>query len=152
MYKRYLTVKAQKGNPLPQIINWYGKLDTRNVNRADYRKIPAPLMLEMRAGTDVVYPDMMLSPILMVSEEAMEVILLYDKQMPFFFLTLFDAAREENVPYYCPVPAEDSGGGREALYRIRKQEGSEIIICEELAESLLARGAVGMELHPVPAL
>ncbi len=31
--------------------------DVRNVNRKDYKKIPAPLMLEMKTGVDAVYPD-----------------------------------------------------------------------------------------------
>lgn len=146
MYRRYLTLTSQKGNPTPQVVNWYGKLDVRNVNRKDYKKIPAPLMLEMKTGVDAVYPDIMTSPVLMVSEEAMEVILLYDQQMPFFFLALFDTEKEESVSYYCPVLAEDADGGKEALYRIKRREGYEIRICEELAESLLERGAVGMEL------
>ncbi len=114
MYRRYLTLTSQKGNPTPQVVNWYGKLDVRNVNRKDYKRIPAPLMLEMRTGVDAVYPDIMTSPVLMVSEEAMEAILLYDQQMPFFFLALFDTEKEESVSYYCPVLAEDTDGGKEA--------------------------------------
>lgn len=149
MYRKYLTLTAQKGNPVPQIINWYGKLDVRNVNRNDYKKIPTPLMLEMRTGLDAVFPDVMTSPVLMVSEEAMEVILLYDRQMPFFFLALFDTLKEESVSYYCPVLAENESGGKEALYQIKRQKGNEIRICEELAESLLERGMVGMSLVPV---
>ena len=149
MYRNYLTLTAQKGNPVPQIVNWYGKLDVRNVNRKDYRKIPVPLMLEMRTGVDVVYPDIMTFPLLLVSEEAMEVILLYDKEMPFFFVALFDTLKEESASYYCPVLPEEAAGGTEALYWIRRREGDEIRICEELAESLMERGAVGMELNAV---
>lgn len=149
MYRNYLTLTAQKGNPVPQIVNWYGKLDVRNVNRKDYRKIPAPLMLEMRTGVEVVYPDIMTFPLLLVSEEAMEVILLYDKEMPFFFVALFDTLKEESASYYCPVLPEEAAGGTEDLYWIRRREGDEIRICEELAESLMERGAVGMELNAV---
>ena len=54
--------------------------------------------------------------------------------------------KEESVSYYCPVLSEDADGGKEALYRIKRREGYEIRICEELAESLFERGAVGMEL------
>ena len=147
MYRNYLTLTAQKGNPVPQIVNWYGKLDVRNVNIKDYRKIPAPLMLEMRTGVEVVYPDIMTFPLLLVSEEAMEVILLYNKKMPFFFVALFDTLKEESASYYCHVLPEEAVGGTEALYWIRRREGDELRICEELAESLLERGAVGMELN-----
>ena len=58
----------------------------------------------------------------------------------------FDMEKEESVSYYCPVLSEDADGGKEALYRIKRREGYEIRICEELAESLFERGAVGMEL------
>ena len=47
---------------------------------------------------------------------------------------MFDTEKEESVSYYCPVLAEDSDGGKEALYWIKRREGYEIRICEELAE------------------
>lgn len=146
MYKKYLILTAQKGNSLPQIVNWYGKLDVRKLNRQEYREIPGRLMLEMRTGRDVLYPDILIDPVLMVSEEAMEIIKLYDEQMPFIFLALFDTQKEESKSYYCPVLAEDNAGQQEAIYRVKQLNGYEIRICEELAESLLSRGAVGLEL------
>ncbi len=147
MDRRYLTLTSQKGNPIPQIRNWYGKLDVRNVNREDYKKIASPLMLEMRTGLDTICPDIMTSPVLMVSEEAMEVILLYDRNMPYFFVVLFDAEKEQSTVYYCPVLADDADGGKEVIYRIKKPSGSVIKICEELAESLLERGVCGLGLQ-----
>lgn len=147
MYRKYLTLTVQKGNPLPQVINWYGKLDVRKLNRQDYRGIPQSLLLEMRTGIDVVYPDILIDPVLMVSEEAMEIISLYDRQMPFVYLALFDNQKEESVSYYCTVLADDNAGQEEVLYRVKKGKGCEIRICEELAESLLGRGAVGLELN-----
>lgn len=146
MYKKYLILTIQKGNPLPQVINWYGKLDVRKLNRQEYREIPRRLMLEMRTGMDVIYPDIMIDPVLMVSEEVMEIIKLYDNRMPFIFLALLDKQKEESKSYYCPVLAEDNAGQEEVLYRVKRLNGYEIRICEELAESLLSRGAVGIEL------
>lgn len=146
MYKKYLILTIKKGNPLPQVINWYGKLDVRKLNRQDYREIPRRLMLEMRTGMDVIYPDIMIDPVLMVSEEVMEIIKLYDNRMPFIFLALLDKQKEESKSYYCPVLAEDNVGQKEALYRVKILNGYEIRICEELAESLLSRGAIGIEL------
>lgn len=103
------------------------------------------LVLEMRTGTDVIYPDIMTDPLLMVSEGVMEVIRLYDKTMPFLFVVLFDAVREESASYYCPVLTEENEG--EVIYRVKCLQGYEIRICKELVESLLDRGAVGMELR-----
>ncbi len=147
MYKKYLMLTVQNGNPLPRVINWYEKLDVRKLNRQDYREIPKRLILEMRTGMDVVYPDIMIDPVLMVSEEAMEIISLYDNRMPFIFLALFDVEKEKSKSYYCPVLAEDNTRQEEVLYKIKQGNRYEIRICEELAESLLSRGAIGLELR-----
>ncbi len=149
MYKRYLALTAQKGNPIPQIINWYGKLDVEKLNRQDYGKIPKRLQLEMTVGVDIFYPDIITEPVLMVSQEVMEIMKLYDERVPFIFLALFDTQKEESKAYYCPVLAEGLAGQKEALYRVKRLEGYEIRICEELAESLLSRGAAGVELREV---
>lgn len=50
------------------------------------------------------------------------------------------------MSYYCPVLAEDNTGQDEVLYKVKHGNGYEIRICEELAESLLSRGAIGLEL------
>lgn len=140
--RHYLHLTAQKGNPIPRVTAWQGKLDVRKLNRRDYRSMPAHLLLKMETGMDTIYPDILTDPVLMVSEEAMEVIRLYDRMMPFLPVVLSDHAREESKAYYCPVLEEEG----ETIYRIERPGGSEIWICEELAESLLERGAVGMAL------
>lgn len=140
--RRYLHLTAQQGNPVPRVTGWQGILDVRKLNRHDYRSLPAHLLLKMETGVDTIYPDILIDPVLLVSEEAMEVIRLYDRTMHFLSVVLSDNVREESVAYYCPVLEEDG----EILYRTKQPGGSEIWICEELAESLLERGAVGMEL------
>lgn len=147
MYKRYFILSEQEGNPLPQIMSWYGKLDVRKLNRLDYGEIPKHLRVEVRTGMDVFYPDIMTNPVLMVSEEVMEIMKIYDSRMPFVFLALFDTQKGESKTYYCPVLAEDNAGQEEAIYRVKIENGYEIRICEELTESLLSRGATGLELH-----
>lgn len=149
MEKKFFSLIAQKGNPIPQIVNWYGKLDVRKVNRHNYKSMSEHLFLEMRTGMDVVYPDILTMPVLMVSEEAMEVIKLYVEGMPFLLIILFDEVREESKAYYCPVLEEVEEGemGREALYRVKHPDLYEIMLCEELIESLLDRGVTGMELR-----
>lgn len=149
MKRKYLTLTVQNENPIPQVVNWYGKLDVRKINRKDYRELPEYLLLEMKTGMDVIYPDILTDPVLMVSEAVMEVIRLYDRNMPFLFLALFDAEKEESMSYYCPILEEGDGEEEEILYRIERPEGREIRISEELAESLLERGAVGIELQKI---
>ena len=44
---------------------------------------------------------------------------------------------------------DESGidGVEEVIYRVKIENGYEIRICEELTESLISRGATGLELH-----
>jgi hypothetical protein len=147
----YYVLTSQEGNPVPRVVNWYGKLDVRKINRRDYRELPGYVLLDMKTGTDVVYPDILDDPVLMVSAEAMQVIKRYEQEMPFLFVALFDTDREESAAYYCPVlaDAERDWECREALYRIRTERGSQVRIREDLVESLLDRGAVGMKLERI---
>ena len=113
----FLVLNSQKGNPIPHVVNWYGKLDTRKVNRESYLELPKHLLLDMRIGTDVIYPDILADPILLVSREALEVIHMYVRKMPFLHVALFDIEKGEGVSYYCPILAEGGNCG-ETLYRL----------------------------------
>ena len=129
--REYYVLTAQNGNPIPRVVNWYGKLDVRKLNRKDYRELPAHILLDMETG-----------------REMMQVIKRYDDDMPFLFAALFDTVREESVVYFCPIlpegeEAEERGA---AIYRLRTVRGSELRIRLDLAESLLCRGAVGIGL------
>ena len=142
----YFILSAQRGNPVPQIGNWYGKLDVRKLNRKDYRELPEYFLMEMKTGTDILYPDVMLTPFFMVSREAMEIIRMYEEKMPFLYIVIIDTHKRESRSYFCPVLAEADGECREAVYRVRKGNEWEVRIRLDLAESLLLRGAEGMEL------
>lgn len=138
----YFTLTSQNGNPVPQIENWYGKIDVRKLNRNDYQELPRFVLLDMKTGMDVCYPDIMTEPFFLVSKEALAVIRMYETDMPFLFFALFDAQKEESAAYYCPILETDNK--KAAIYR--KMPENEIKIRLDLAESLLLRGAGGMEL------
>lgn len=140
----YFTLTSQKGNPIPQIKNWFGKIDVRKLNRNEYKELPKFILLDMKTGTDICYPDILTEPFFLVSREAMGVIRMYEEDMPFLFFALFDTEQEESASYYCPILEEDNK--KAAIYR-EGNRGHEIKIRLDLAESLLLRGASGMELN-----
>ena len=138
-------VKEQKGNPVPRIVNWYGKLDIRKLNRKEYRKLPPYVLLEMETGMDILYPDVLLESVFLVSREVMELLVHYDDRIP--FVALFGGERQESASYFCPVLEESNEVQDKPIYRLLKKEGNEIRIRLDLAESLLARGAIGLILE-----
>ncbi len=142
----YFLLKTQSGNPVPQICSWYGKLDERKLTRQHYKELPGCVLLDMKTGMDILYPDMITEPFLLVSKGVMDVIKMYEKDMPFLFAALFDTDKGESVSYYLPILAEGNEEFGEAIYRIKNKNRWEIRLRLDLAESLLARGAEGMEL------
>lgn len=142
----YFLLKTQSGNPIPQICSWYAKLDERKLTRQHYKELPGCVLLDMKTGMDILYPDMITEPFLMVSKGVMDVLKMYEKDMPFLFAALFDTDKGESVSYYLPILAEGNEECGEAIYRIKNRNRWEIRLRLDLAESLLARGAEGMEL------
>lgn len=138
---------GQPGNPIPKIVNWYGKVDTRKLNRKEYRQLPPYFLLDMRVGMDILYPDILMEPVFLVSREMMELLVHYDDRIPFLFVALFGAERQESASYFCPVLEESNEVQDKPIYRLLKKEGNEIRIRLDLAESLLARGAIGLVLE-----
>ena len=51
----------------------------------------------------------------MVSKEALEVIRMYESDMPFLFFALFDGEKEESASYYCPILENQNKNA--AIYR-----------------------------------
>lgn len=142
-------LKGQKGNPIPRIVNWYGKLDIRKLNRKEYRKLPQYVLLEMETGVDILYPDMLFEPVFLVSSEVMELLVNYDENIPFVFVALFAVDQGESASYFCPILEESEEVQDKPIYRLIKGKKSEIRIRLDLAESLLSREVIGIALEEV---
>lgn len=142
----YFLLNTQSGNPVPQICSWYGKLDERKLTREHYKELPGCVLLDMKTGMDILYPDILTEPFLMVSKGVMDVLKMYEEDMPFLFAALFDTEKGESVSYYLPILAEGDEKCGDAIYHMKNKNRREIRIRIDLAESLLARGAEGMEL------
>ncbi len=142
-------LKGQKGNPIPRIVDWYGKLDTRKLNRKEYRKLPQYVLLEMEMGEDILYPDMLFTPVFLVSSEVMELLIHYDETIPFIFMALFATDQEESASYFCPILEESDGVQDKPIYRLTREGKSEIYVRLDLAESLLSREVIGIALEEV---
>lgn len=145
----YFQLKTQSGNPIPQICSWHGKLDERKLNRAHYKELPGYVLLDMKTGMDILYPDIITEPFLMVSKEVMDVFKMYEADMPALFAALFDTDKEESVSYYLPILSEGNEEGQKPFYRILNKNRWDIRVRLDVVESLLARGAEGMDLTKI---
>lgn len=163
---KYFMITCGDKNPFPQIVGWNTALDVRKLNRREYQQLPSRIILDMQLGLDACLPDMIASPFLLLSRGAMETVALYAPDTPFLFAALFDTKQGKCGSYYCPILEDEdcvlsdgSGGGtivlaRERmkglpLFRIKIRETDKTMIRMDLAESLLEREAVGLELQEV---
>lgn len=161
---RYFLLTNSGRNPFPEIGGWSQALDIRKMNRREYRELPSFFQLNMRTGMDHILPDILVSPFLLLSEPAMHVVSFYDPEIPWCFAVLFGDSGKECASYFCPILEEEDGVVKEAyregeiirldskkmkglpLFRIRVKDRKKTVIRMDLAESLLMRHAVGMEL------
>ena len=164
---KYFILTNEEKNPLLQIININQSIDVRKLNRKEYQTMPSYVLLNAKLGIDGIFPDIIEKPVFLLSRAAMEVTGLYDSNIPFLFFVLFDTDKEECASYFSPVLEEEDclaqkpgPGQRELildrskmtgnpLFRIRTGTESAVIIRMDLAESLLERGAIGLNLKEV---
>ena len=164
---KYFILTNGDKNPFPQILNWSQSIDVRKLTRDEYQKMPPFIQLNAKLGMDGIFPDVIVKPFLLLSRSAMEVTSLYDPDIPFLFFVLFDTEKGECASYFCPVLEEEEclarppgPGQREIvldrkkirgvpLFRVRTGIESAVVIRMDLAESLLERKSVGVELKEV---
>ena len=164
---RYFLLTDSGRNPFPEIRGWSQVLDVRKMNRRKYRELPSSFPLKMRTGVDHILPDILLSPFLLLSEPAKDVVSFYDPEIPWCFAVLFGDSGKECASYFWPILEEVdcvleepyTGEGAVRLDE-RKMKGlpffqtwvkdrKKTVIRMDLAESLLMRHAVGLELQEV---
>lgn len=164
---KYFILTNGDKNPFPQIINWSQTIDVRKLTREEYQKMPPFIQLNAKLGMDGVFPDVIAKPFLLLSRPAMEVTALYDSTIPFLFFVLFDTEKGECSSYFCPVLEDEDclvkmPGLRQReiildrqkmrgipLFRVRNGPDSHTIIRMDLAESVMERKIVGLELEEV---
>ncbi len=164
---KYFILTNGDKNPFPQIINWSQTIDVRQLTRDEYQKMPPFIQLNAKLGMDGIFSDVIAKPFLLLSRPAMEVTALYDSAIPFLFFVLFNAEKGECSSYFCPVLEDEDclvkmPGVRQCelildrqkmrgipLFLVRNGLESHTIIRMDLAESLLEREIVGLELKEV---
>lgn len=76
--KFFLLSWEEDGNPVPRIVNWMAKLDYRAVQTKKLGKLPPRTLLYIENNPETVFPDIISSPFLLVSELVRDVMEKYD--------------------------------------------------------------------------
>lgn len=146
---KYFVLENNEKNIMPRVINWYQKINPRYLCVEKYDRLPQKVILDMKLGKGYVYTDIITNPFFMVSEEAWQVIYMYDKDIPVISAILLDVDNRGQAIYYIPVLPKVKSLSKEdirnlVVFKLEDAVGSKIFIRLDLAESLLQRDAVGI--------
>jgi hypothetical protein len=165
----YFLVETDKKNRIPYGINVNRAVDIRYANRNMAYKIPNCCVVDMKTPMEVFFPDILIDSFLMVSEEAAQVIEMYEPETIFKTIYLLETESEIHATYFMPFVEEveclseqtkRSRGGTElyeivlreeavagkTVFRIAGFTHPYLIVRLDVLESMLRRGVCGIRL------
>ncbi len=170
---KYFLIKA---DPIyataPDIRNWFGVFEKRDVHVERHQKMKDRFVLKIEPGKNTVFTDLISMPVLMVTEKLRDVIRLYERTTPFKEVVLLDYSRGISKLYYLPILQEIeclseksermpncygivkavldlNKVGEHSIFKIGGVFDDYYVVRLDVAESFLRRGAVGISLTEV---
>lgn len=159
-----LTVDANYVAPVP--VGWYGKIDRKSRREKKAYQMEKHLMFQTEEHMQMIFTDIVTFPCLMVSKMVHDTIRLYDPDIKFTRIILYNKAKKRSMAYYMPFLKEmeviwtnEQKGGAILLERKKIMEEviaevvykgkTGIVIRMDLVESILRRGAIGIGLEEI---
>lgn len=158
----------------PQLINWYGKFDVRNICPKGYPKLPERELFLIEPSENVIFTDIILFPFLLISPMVREVIRMYREPCFYRDIVLLNQCNGLSKIYYLPVldetrnikltekqykngiclsdpklPKSTKIFGERNLFWVRDTKRRHIVISLDMAESLIRRNITGLGLREV---
>ncbi|WP_143320605.1 hypothetical protein [Clostridium sp. HBUAS56010] len=158
----------------PQLKNWYGTFDVRDIRIDTFPKLPERQLFNIEPCENTIFTDIILFPFLLVSPMVKEVIEMYREHCFFRIVILLDQLNKESRLYYLPVLDESNDI---QLQKVQYKDGESIsatldaerekveldrnlfwvkglkkrhtILSLNMAESLIRRGVTGLGLCEV---
>ena len=87
----------------PQLKDWYGKFDVRDIRMDRYPRLPDMQLFIVESSENLVFTDIVLFPFLLVSPAVKKVIEMYRERCFFCNIILLDQQRKESKLYHLPV-------------------------------------------------
>lgn len=150
----------------PQIKNWYGKFDVRDIRLETYYKLPKRQLFIIEPHENNIFTDIILYPFLLVSPKVMHVIKMYGELCFSCEIILFDQLKKKSELYYLPVfnetrklqivkknsdskPFLKKVDVNKDIFWVRDSMKKHTIISLNLAESLLQREVFGLGIEEI---
>lgn len=170
---RYFKLECdEERNVVPNIVNWYDKINPQYIHIGKSSKIPKREILNIVSQKYTTVPDVIHRPFFLVSEKFKMVIELYDESIVFKEIVLLDGINDYAELYYLPILQEldclsdDSIWNQEhtmlkkivlkkdkirnlSLFKISGVGQQCVIARLDMVESLIRRGITAVKATPV---
>ena len=169
---KYFLIETDEKNRIPYNINKNHAIDIRMLTREDFDGLPTWNIVEMEFPSEGFFPDMICSPFLLLSEIYMKAIKMYQTNILFKGIKLWNKESGINATYMLTILDEEecmsdktqfnSVGNRilnlvldkekvasKAVFRFKECDKNGIIGRMDFVESLLRRGVKGIKLTEI---
>ncbi len=170
---KYFILKQHKQyTDAPVILNWYNKIDVRDIDKAKAQKLPHRTLLNIQNNPHTIFPSIISEPFFLVSQETRDAISLYDQTIKFKQVVLLDTANSLIELYFLPVFEKVTCLAKgcilnrnrsiifdailnkncmqdRSVFQIGDANGTHVVARLDLVESILRRNAKGVFLQPV---
>ena len=99
----FFLIEEEEGNRIPYNINKNRVIDIRLLTRESYQKIPMWSVVEMEFPAEGFLPDLLCRPFILVSKGFMETTVMYDPDIPYRSVKLWDRKSGMNGTYFIPL-------------------------------------------------
>ncbi len=169
---QHFLVEAEIRNPLPEIINWYDKINPGYIDEMNAHKIKEWTLLEVNMNQDTIFPDILCDPFFLVSKDIAKIVNKYEPGIKMIGVNIFSEKYRIFLPYFLPilpvinclsvqsefvnedidisrgVIIEKETFGR-SLFQLAGIEAQRIVIRLDLLESILRREPVSIRLQEI---
>ena len=135
---------------------WQEKINPKWLCFQDFYKTPRRCILTASIGENVPFPDIVIAPFLLLSNLMMDVVKLYGEPVYKRDVIIISEHNQQSKQYYLTM-LETAGKGRilleeSNLFCMDIKNQKEIVVSQDFAESILRRGAVGIDLEEIEEL
>lgn len=132
---------------------WQEKINPKWLCFQDFYKTPRRCILTASIGENVPFPDIVIAPFLLLSNLMMDVVKLYGEPVYKRDVIIISEHNQQSEQYYLTM-LETAGKGRilleeSNLFCMDIKNQKEIVVSQDFAESILRRGAVGIDLEEI---
>lgn len=168
----FFLLEEEEGNRIPYHINKNRVIDTRLLDEEAYQKIPTWSVVEMELPEEGFFPDLLCRPFVLVSKGFMKTAVMYEPDIPYRSVKLWDRKSGANGTYFIPILEEaeclsgrtgyNKVGNRitepvldyekirnKVVFKIKGYDRKCIVGRMDFVESLLRRKARGIRIEKV---